>query len=114
MHGGSTQSEHLSRRAVVVLARRIGKKRVTITVAHSILVIAWHLLNNDCENVDLDGDYLSREIPIGCANTRSANSKVSVTASSSSPQRNSRDFVPRRGIARTPELMRAIHLSATL
>ena len=40
------------------LARRIGKQKAAIAVGHSILVIAWHLLANDCDYNDLGGDYL--------------------------------------------------------
>lgn len=39
------------------LARRIGRKRAAIAVGHSILVIAWHLLSEDCDYRDLGGDY---------------------------------------------------------
>jgi transposase len=39
------------------LARRIGKQKAAIAVGHSILVIAWHLLANDCDYNDLGGDY---------------------------------------------------------
>ena len=42
------------------LARRIGKKKAAIAVAHSILVICWHLLINDCDYDDLGGDYFTR------------------------------------------------------
>ncbi len=42
------------------LARRIGKKKAAIAVGHSILVICWHLLSNDCDYDDLGGDYLTR------------------------------------------------------
>ncbi|HEV2085579.1 MAG TPA: IS110 family transposase [Gemmatimonadales bacterium] len=42
------------------LARRIGKKKAAIAVGHSILVIAWHLLTNDCNYDDLGGDYFTR------------------------------------------------------
>jgi transposase len=42
------------------LARRIGKKKATIAVAHSILVICWHLLTNDCDYDDLGGDWFTR------------------------------------------------------
>jgi len=42
------------------LARRIGKKRAAVAVAHSILVIAWHLLKDDCNYEDLGGDYFVR------------------------------------------------------
>lgn len=39
------------------LARRIGKKKAAVAVGHSILVIAWHLLTDDCDYEDLGGDY---------------------------------------------------------
>jgi transposase len=39
------------------LARRIGKKKAAVAVGHSILVIAWHLLKNDCDYVDLGGNF---------------------------------------------------------
>lgn len=42
------------------LARRIGKKKAAIAVGHSILVICWHLLSNDCDYDDLGGDYFTR------------------------------------------------------
>ena len=42
------------------LAKRLGKKRAAIAVGHSILVIAWHLLTNDCDYDDLGGDYFAR------------------------------------------------------
>jgi transposase len=42
------------------LARRIGKKKAAVAVGHSILVIAWHLLTNDCDYQDLGGDWFTR------------------------------------------------------
>jgi transposase len=45
------------------LARRIGKKKAAIAVAHSILVICWHLLTHDCDYDDLGGDYFTRRNP---------------------------------------------------
>ena len=42
------------------LARRIGKKKAAMAVGHSILVIAWHLLTDDCNYADLGGDYFVR------------------------------------------------------
>jgi transposase len=42
------------------LARRIGKKKAAIAVGHSILVICWHLLTEDCDYDDLGGDYYTR------------------------------------------------------
>lgn len=42
------------------LARRIGKKKAATAVAHSMLVICWHLLTHDCDYDDLGGDYFTR------------------------------------------------------
>jgi transposase len=42
------------------LARRRGKQRAAVAVAHSILVIAYHLLGNDTGYQDLGGDYFTR------------------------------------------------------
>jgi len=42
------------------LARRIGKKKAAIAIAHSILVICWHLLTDDRDYDDLGGDYFTR------------------------------------------------------
>lgn len=44
------------------LARRIGKKKATIAVAHSILVIAYHLLDRGVDYTDLGGDYFTRRV----------------------------------------------------
>jgi len=42
------------------LAARRGKKRAAIAVAHSILVIAYHMLRNGTQYLDLGGDYFDR------------------------------------------------------
>jgi transposase len=42
------------------LAHRIGRKKAAIAVAHSILVICWHLLALDRDYDDLGGDYFTR------------------------------------------------------
>lgn len=42
------------------LARRIGNKKATIAVAHSILAICWHLISNDTDYDDLGGHYFMR------------------------------------------------------
>jgi transposase len=42
------------------LARRIGKKKAAVAVGHSILVIAWYLLTDNCTYQDLGGDYFVR------------------------------------------------------
>jgi transposase len=42
------------------LARRIGKKKAAMAVGHSILVICWYLLTEDCDYHDLGGDFFIR------------------------------------------------------
>ena len=42
------------------LARRIGKKKAAMAVGHSILVIVWYLLSEDCDYRDLGGDFFIR------------------------------------------------------
>ena len=42
------------------LAARRGKKRAAIAVAHSILVIAYHLLREGTEYRELGGDYFDK------------------------------------------------------
>ncbi|MBA2444056.1 MAG: IS110 family transposase [Nocardioidaceae bacterium] len=42
------------------LARRIGKKKAAVAVGHSILVISWHLLTDNCDYDDLGGDWFAR------------------------------------------------------
>jgi transposase len=42
------------------LASRRGKKRAAVAVAHSILVIAYHIIKNGTEYVDLGGNYFDK------------------------------------------------------
>ena len=42
------------------LAARRGVKRANLAVAHTILVIAYHMLKNHCEYHELGGDYFER------------------------------------------------------
>lgn len=42
------------------LSRRRGPKRAAIAVAHSILIIAFHLLRDEVDFADLGGDYFDR------------------------------------------------------
>ena len=42
------------------LARRIGKKRAAVAVAHSIIVSVWHILTNDVDYHDLGADYFDQ------------------------------------------------------
>jgi len=43
------------------LARRIGRKRALVAVAHSIVVIIYHLLTEECEYEDLGADYFDQQ-----------------------------------------------------
>src|SRR5712692_94414 len=43
------------------LARRNGKKRALVAVGHSILVIAYHILQNRASYHELGGDYFDRQ-----------------------------------------------------
>ena len=45
------------------IAKRRGKKRAIIAVAHSILIIAYHMLAEGTEYKDLGGDYFDRLNP---------------------------------------------------
>jgi transposase len=56
---GQGNGTYLSARYHRLLVRR-GKKKAAIAVGHSILVIAWHLLANDCDYADLGGDFFVR------------------------------------------------------
>ena len=40
--------------------RRMGHNKTAVAVGHSILVISWHLLTNDCDYADLGGDWFAR------------------------------------------------------
>lgn len=42
------------------LARRLGKKRVVVAVAHSVLVIIYHLLRKEQDYQELGADYFER------------------------------------------------------
>jgi hypothetical protein len=61
-------------------------------VGHSILVIAWHLLTNDCDYADLGGDYSSAATPTEPASGPSPSSRPSATTSPSNPPPNTRGF----------------------
>lgn len=43
------------------LIKRMGKKKALVAVGHSILVIAYHILNNQASYHDLGGDYFDRQ-----------------------------------------------------
>jgi transposase len=57
--GRRPQSRHLPGRPVLA-AGRIGKKKAAVAVGHSILVIVWYLLTEDCDYRDLGGDFFIR------------------------------------------------------
>jgi transposase len=42
------------------LRRRMGHRKATVAVGHSILVICWHLLTDNCDYDDLGGDWFTR------------------------------------------------------
>ena len=42
------------------LARRIGRKRAIVAIAHSMLIAIWWMLNEDCDYQDLGGDFYDR------------------------------------------------------
>jgi transposase len=42
------------------LQRRIGRGKAAVAVGHSIPVICWHLLSNNCDYDDLGGDWFVR------------------------------------------------------
>ena len=91
------------------LARRIGKKKAAIAVGHSILVICWHLLTNDCDYDDLGGDYFpDAPTPTANATTSSSNSTASATESPSTRSRRSAavDSLHSAGIDPAPQRSR--------
>lgn len=53
---GHTKDNYLSAQYRRLAARR-GKKRAAVAVAHSIVVIAYHMLKRGTDYVDLGGDY---------------------------------------------------------
>ena len=79
------------------LARRIGKKKAAMAVGHSILVIAWHLLANDCDDAcddaDLGGDFFVRRDSDRARQRRLPNSRPSATRSPSNPSPHDGDFL---------------------
>jgi transposase len=42
------------------LARRVGRKRAILAVAHSMLIAIWWMLTEDCDYQDLGGDFYDR------------------------------------------------------
>jgi transposase len=56
---GRTKNTYLAAQYAQIRGRR-GPQRAAVAVAHSILVIAWHLLSNGEPYQDLGGDYFDR------------------------------------------------------
>jgi len=42
------------------IAKRRGREKAAVAVGHSILMIAWHILTEDCEYQELGGDWFDR------------------------------------------------------
>ncbi len=57
---GAADPRHLPRRPVLASPTTHRQERAVVAVSHSILVIAWHLLTNDCDYNDLGGDWFTR------------------------------------------------------
>ena len=70
------------------LTRRIGKKKAAMAVGHSILVICWHLLTNNCDYEDLGADWFTHQPTTtnAAATASSPSSKAWDTASASRRQ----------------------------
>jgi transposase len=56
---GRTKNTYLSAQYRRLASRR-GKKRAAVAVGHTILVIAYHLLERSCEYEELGGDYFDK------------------------------------------------------
>jgi transposase len=56
---GRTRNTYLSAQYRRLASRR-GKKRAAVAVGHSILVIAYHLLQRSCGYEELGGDYFDK------------------------------------------------------
>jgi transposase len=57
---GRTKNTYLSAQYRRLASRR-GKKRAAVAVGHSILVIAYHLLQRSCSYEELGGDYFDKQ-----------------------------------------------------
>ena len=58
--GCRANQEHLLVLAVQTISRRRGKKRAIIAVAHTLIVIGYHLQKNQTNYDDLGGNYFDR------------------------------------------------------
>jgi hypothetical protein len=65
---GRSKKNYLSAQFSRIASRR-GKKRAAVAVAHSILVIAYHIIKDGTEYIDLGANYFDerkQEIVQGC------------------------------------------------
>jgi transposase len=53
---GKTKGTYLAAQYHRLMARR-GRNKAAVAVGHTLLVIAWHLLQHDCPYVDLGSTY---------------------------------------------------------
>ena len=58
--GGGPQPRQLPVGPVLAAGPPDRQKKAAVAVGHSILVIVWHLLTDDCDYADLGGDYFVR------------------------------------------------------
>ena len=56
---GRTRNTYLSAQYRRLASRR-GKKRAAVAVGHTMLVIAYHLLQRSCDYEELGGDYFDK------------------------------------------------------
>ena len=59
-HAAGRRKDHYLGAQYRRLAARRGKKRAAVAVAHSILVIAYHMIKRGTEYVELGGDYFDK------------------------------------------------------
>jgi transposase len=59
-HAAGKRKDHYLGAQYRRLAARRGKQRAAIAVAHSILVIVYHMLKNGTEYIELGGDYFDK------------------------------------------------------
>jgi hypothetical protein len=67
-------------------------RKAAIAVGHSILVIAWQLLSDDCDYADLGGDFFIRRDADRARQRALTQLQASATRSPSNPPPNTRGF----------------------
>jgi hypothetical protein len=58
--GSGAQPRQLPGGPVLAARTPDRQEEAAVAVGHSILVIAWHLLTDDCDYLELGGDYFVR------------------------------------------------------